>query len=193
LNLRNETLYIVGGFLGGEDPNQPNYDKKIWKYNVNTKLLELESTMPKNRNGGSSEIVKNKIYTFFGYEKTNSPNSTTPTIELLNDVEIYNLKTKDFENITLPSNVKVSFTAVYNNYIFVAGNKNDGGFSSPINGSFFGYFDTNTKKLVEIPIEVSENTYDFPYISEIEILNDKIYAIVRNAANAYSIQVANLQ
>lgn len=189
----NENVYIVGGFFGFEDADEPNYDKKIWKNNLNTNLLEFEAYMPKNRNGGSSEILNNKIYTFFGYEKIDDPNTTSPAIQLLNDIQIYDINTKNFESISLPSQVKASFTAKYKNYIFVAGNKTDGNFSSPVNGGFFGYFDTRTNTMTEIPITVSNNTFSYAYISEIEIMNNKIYAIVRDANNNFSIQVANLQ
>ena len=189
-----EDVYIIGGFLGGDKDNMsPGYDKKIWKYNILTNSFTLEAIMSKNRNGGSSEIINRKIYTFFGYENSNDPGTTAPSIQLLNDMQIYDTTNNSFQTISLPAQVKVSFTAKYNNYIFVAGNKTDGNFNSPVNGSFFGYFDTDTNTMIEIPITVSNNTFSFSFISEIEIMNNKIYALVRDSNNNFSIQVANLQ
>ncbi len=74
----------------------------------------------------------------------------------------------------------------------MAGNKTAGSTSTVINGSFFGYFDIRTNTMTEIPVTVSNNNLDFPYICEIEIMNDKIYALVKNSSNSFSIQVANL-
>lgn len=182
----------MGGGLGGEDPNDPNFDKKLWKYSLQTSLFTLQANMPKNRNGSSAEIVNNKIYSFFGYENTKS-GTTAPTIQLLNDVQIYDLNSNSFQAKDLAKNVKVSFTAKYENYIFVAGNKIDESLSSAVNGSFFGYFDTKTNIMTEISITVENNNLDFPYICEIEIMNNKIYALVKNSSSAFSIQVANLK
>jgi hypothetical protein len=47
--------------------------------------------------------------------------------------------------------------------------------------------------MIEIPTTVSNNTFSFSFISEIEIMNNKIYALVRDSNNNFSIQVANLQ
>lgn len=188
-----DDVYIIGGFLGGEDSTLPGYDKKIWKHNITTNSMTLQAQMPKNRNGGSSEIINQKIYTFFGYENINDPSTTTPNIQLLNDIQIYNITNNSFQTISLPAQVKVSFTAKYNNHIFVAGNKSAGNFNSSIDGSFFGYFNTETNTMTEIPVTVSDNTFSYAYISEIEIMNGKIYAIVKDSQNNFSIQVANLQ
>ena len=190
--LNNENIYFVGGGLGGEDPNDPNFDKKLWKYSLQTSLFTLQANMPKNRNGSSAEIVNNKIYSFFGYENTKS-GTTQPTIQLLNDVQIYDINSNSFQAINLAKNVKVSFTAKYESYIFVAGNNTDGSSSTVITGSFFGYFDTKTNVMTEIPITVENNNLDFPYICEIEVMNNKIYALVKNSPSAFSIQVANLK
>ena len=56
-----------------------------------------------------------------------------------------------------------------------------------------GYFDTKTNKMTEIKTIIEGNNYDFPFICEIEIMNDKIYALVRNSENTFSIQVADLK
>ncbi len=186
----NENAYIVGGFIGGSYSD----DKKIWKFNMITNSFTEQATMSVSRSGGSSEIVNNKIYTFFGYERIDNPiNNIGVYFKFLNDLQIYNLSTNLFENVALTNNVKVSFTAKYNNYIFVAGNKTTEYYSSPVVGSFFGYFNTDTNIMTEIPITVQENNFAFPYICEIEVMNNKIYALVKNNANVYSIQVANLQ
>jgi hypothetical protein len=187
---QNENVYIIGGFLGGSTQD-PTYNKKIYNLNLNTnKFLEF-ATMPKNRNGSSAEIVDNKIYSFFGYENIKS-NTTSPSIQMLDDLQIYDINSNSFQTINLAKNVKVSFTAKYKNYIFVAGNKTAGSTFTVINGSFFGYFDTKTNVMTEIPITVENNNLNFPYICEIEVMNNKIYALVKNSFNSFSIQVANL-
>ncbi len=188
---QNENVYIIGGFLGGSTQD-PTYDKKIYKLNLNTNNFLEFATMPKNRNGSSAEIVDNKIYSFFGYENIKS-STTSPSIQMLDDLQIYDINSNSFQTINLAKNVKVSFTAKYKNYIFVAGNKTAGSTSTVINGSFFGYFDIRTNTMTEIPITVSNNNLDFPHICEIEIMNDKIYALVKNSSNSFSIQVANLK
>ncbi|MFV8357727.1 hypothetical protein ACNQGB_16265 [Flavobacterium sp. XS1P32] len=187
----NENAYIVGGFLGGETTSDINYDKKIWKHNLNLNTFVLVANMPKNRYGGSSEIVNNKIYSFFGYEQIQDGN-TNGTIQMHNDLIIYDISTNSFQTIELTKNVRISFTAKYENYIFVAGNKTAGAASTLINGSFFGYYNTTTNTMTEIPVTVSDNSYSFPYFCEIEIMNGKIYALVKNSFNSFSIQVANL-
>ena len=188
---QNESAYIIGGFLGGSAAD-PNYNRQIFKININSSTTSVFATMPTNRNGGSSEIVNNKIYTFFGY-KTNFDPATSNNLQLLNDLLIFDINTANFQMLPLPTNVKVSYTAKYNNLIFVAGNKTAGNFDSPVNGSFFGYFNIDTNIMTEIPITVSNGSYTFPFICEIEIMNNKIYALVKNSASNYSIQVANLQ
>lgn len=187
----NENAYIVGGFLGGETTSDINYDKKIWKHNLNLNTFVPVANMPKNRYGGSSEIVNNKIYSFFGYEQIQDGN-TNGTIQMHNDLIIYDISTNSFQTIELTKNVRISFTAKYENYIFVAGNKTAGAASTLINGSFFGYYNTTTNTMTEIPVTVSDNSYSFPYFCEIEIMNGKIYALVKNSFNSFSIQVANL-
>lgn len=187
--ISNDNVYIIGGFLGGNE----NDNKKIWKHNLTINTVEQVANMPTNRSGGSSEILNNKIYTFFGYEQITNINNTNPEIKLLSNLLIYDIKANDFQKIGLPTGVKISFTAKYKNYIFVAGNKTDGNFSSVVNGSFFGYFNTTTNLMTEIPITVSDSNYSFPYLCEIEIMNDKIYALVKNTTNSFSIQVANLK
>lgn len=186
--VQNENAYIIGGFLGIN--NEDN--KKIWIYNLNTSLFTVQATMDKNRKGGSSEIVNKKLYTFFGYQDL--LNTTSSTFQPLNDILIYNFKNNDFITIPLITNVKVSFTAKFDTLIFVAGNKQtETGIDSSVNGSFFGYFDTTTNTMTEIPITVTNNSYSFPYICEIEIMNNKIYALVKNSTNTFSVQVANLK
>ncbi|MEM0576176.1 hypothetical protein [Flavobacterium polysaccharolyticum] len=185
-------VYIIGGFLGGETTSEPNYDRKIWKLNLIKNTFDFVDNMPKNRNGGSSEYIKGTIYTFFGYENVKSMNSS-PAIKLLNDIQVYDLSSKSFLSIPYDRQVRVSFTAKYNHYIFVAGNTTADSYESPVNGSFMGYFDTKTNKMTEIKTIIEGNTYDFSFICEIEIMNDKVYALVRNSENSFSIQVANLK
>lgn len=119
--------------------------------------------------------------------------NSSPAIKLLNNIQVYDLSTKSFQNIPFNCQVKVSFTAKYNHYIFVAGNSTAGSFESPVSGAFMGCFDTKTNKMTEIKTIIEGNSYDFPFICEIEIMNDKIYALVRNSENSFSIQVANLK
>ena len=188
----NENAYIIGGFLGGESTSDSNYDKKIWKHNLNTNTFVQVASMPKNRYGGSSEIVNNKIYSFFGYEQIQDGN-TNGTIQVQNDLLIFDINTNSFQTIALTKNVKISFTAKFENYIFMAGNKIDSNSSSLVNGSFFGYFNTTTNTMTEIPVTVSDNGYAFPYFCEIEIMNGKIYALVKNTSSSFSIQVANIK
>ncbi|TAF68247.1 MAG: hypothetical protein EAZ58_09285 [Flavobacterium sp.] len=185
-------VYIIGGFLGGESLSEPNYDRKIWKLNLKQNTFDFVDYMPKNRNGASSEYSKGTIYTFFGYENVKSTN-LRPAIKLLNDIQVYDLSSKSFQSIPYDRQVRVSFTAKYNHYIFVVGNTSADSYESPINGSFMGYFDTKTNKMTEIKTIIEGNTYNFPFICEIEIMNDKVYALVRNSENSFSIQVANLK
>jgi hypothetical protein len=187
--IQDNNLYIIGGFLGGIVI--PNYDKKILKLNLASDAIEEVATMQKNRWGASAELVNNKIYTFFGSEVLSLPEEG---YILHNDIQIYDLTTNTFQNIAIENNIYRSFTAKYHNYIFVAGTKvmnSSEGNVTPID-SYFGYFDTTTNTLHEIEIFTENNTYSFPYICEIEIMNNKIYALMRNSENNYSVQVANL-
>ncbi|MEX0595785.1 MAG: hypothetical protein WD512_04725, partial [Candidatus Paceibacterota bacterium] len=179
-------VYIVGGSLA-----VPLNDdvKKIYRLNLNTNAIAEVATMSKNRWFASAEIINNKIYSFFGVEVLYPPEERNI---LHNNIQIYDLTTNSFELINIENNIYYSFTAKYDNYIFVAGikvlNPNEG----DLTGSYFGYFDTTTNSLHEIEISTENNTYDFPYFCEIEIMNNKIYALMKDAENNYSIQVANL-
>ena len=164
---QNNNIYFVGGFLGGSAMS-PDYDKKLVNYDIVTNVFATAAFMPINRNGGSSEFVNNKLYTFFGYEWMFDP-AFLNNIRFLNDALIFDISTSSFQALPLASNIKYSYTAKYNNYIFVAGNKYADSLSSTVVGSFFGYFNTDTNIMIEIPITVQENNFAFPYICEIEI------------------------
>ena len=189
LTNNNNVSYIIGGRISG---SEVNLGKEIFTHNLVTNTVEELALMPEPRYGSSSETLNNKLYIFNGYETLTQQNSTSPETKLLNSILIYDLSTKTFEKLDAHKNVSYSFSAKYEDKIFVCGNTSQGTFNSQINGGYFGIFDPTTKKLTDIPITIENNSYSFPYICEIEVIGDKIYALVKNSNSKYSIQVANI-
>ncbi|MGB3606835.1 hypothetical protein [Psychroserpens sp.] len=166
----NNNLYLVGGDFVAENSD------RIYKFNDTFNTVEITATMPSNKTWAQSEVVDNKAYVFSGQQLLND--STPETLSY-----IYDIDTNDFTPFDLPYSLFTSYTAKYENLIFVAGDirtdtNNDGILdqSQPA----LGVYNTEDNTYTDIQTNLGP-VNGIPYtIFEMTILNDTLYIIYGN-------------
>ena len=161
-----DDIYFVGGDLSDEANAN-----KITRYNQVTGNLEVIATMPTSKFWAESEIVDNKLYVFGGKQTFIGDSETTSYI--------YDLDTNTFETFNLPVPLFASFTARYENLIYVSGqvrvDTNNDGNEDDFN-IYLGVYNTLDNTLTEISTDLDDSD-NLSSIWGMTLFNNKLYVI----------------
>ena len=164
--LYNGDIYIWGG-----DLNDVDSDKlKRWDRGSNT-FVDV-ATLPARKAGAHGEVIGDKLYIFGGQEHW--------ILEPPNDVVfVYDFVDDSFETLTLPVPVFRTFTEVYQDRIFIAGQIADNDPSTQDLDIFFAVFDPNNNTFEEIETSLSDRF--FRTIHQMTIIGNDIYVLYGDA------------
>lgn len=161
------TLYEGDIYIWGGDLNDVDSDK-LKRWNTENNSFETIATLPARKAGAHGEVVDDKLYIFGGQEHwvEEPPNDL---------IIIYDFKNEAFETANLPFPVYRTFTDVYKEKIFIAGQIIDNDPFTEDLDIFFALFDPDDNTIKEL--ETSLSDVDFRTIHQMAIYENDIYVL----------------
>jgi hypothetical protein len=158
-----DNIFIFGGSLS--DTTKSNI---VYKQNQNTGLLSQVGTLPENRYWAHGEIVDDKLYVFGGRIGFN--------VEVgEDDIFVFDLNTATSKTLKLPNPMYRTFAARFENFIFIAGQRNVSAGKWETN---FGVFDTHNDTYTELSSSLASTSNQTVF--GITIVGTKLYVLYGN-------------
>ncbi|NRR93496.1 hypothetical protein HSX10_18135 [Winogradskyella undariae] len=133
-------------------------DMPLKLFDTNSETFNELSVFPNGiRMHADGSVLNDKLYMFGGTDLTT----------IYNELNIYDITNDIWSQETLPFGIYESFTSIYNDTIFVGGNK-----ESDNSSAFIGIYDTTTNLYSELTTSLN---LDNITIRGITILNDEIF------------------
>ncbi|MFC4633190.1 hypothetical protein ACFO3O_04690 [Dokdonia ponticola] len=139
-----DTAYLFGGLVNGSET-------AISTWNMGNATFQDIATLPVSLNDMDGEIVDQVLYMFGGWDTPSSSDAGS------NSVYTYNIDTGAQEQITIPVNLRETYTSMVENIIYVGGlqpidTNNDGQFDDL--NPYLGAFNTIDNSFQEITLNV---------------------------------------
>lgn len=177
--VQNDDIYIIGGSTSNS--NSPStgqllcgdiFSNIIYRWNLETQILEEFTTLPDTSFWGRGTIVNDHLYVFGGRQ------FFFGDAEVYDTIHVINLNTQEIETLNLPSPMEMTFVDKLDNLIYVAGNNDIRDADGVIIGSEYslGVFDTETNTYTSLDTNlVQENPFDT--IHQMCIFNNDMYIL----------------
>ncbi len=160
-----QDIYIIGENLDTETSNE------LWRYNGLSNSFETAANLPSGKAWADIEVVNNKLYIFGGQSAFSD---TEP--EALS--YIYDIDNDSFTSFNLPEALFSSYSARYQNLIYVAGNIAIDADNDNINedyDNFLGVYNTQDDSFTEITNDLDDSGTNT--IKGITVFNNKLFIL----------------